>query len=65
MNEMPTTDNRDRLLALMRETELASHQVAALLGVHPVTVRNWMIGKYRVPQAALIALQAAKPRRKA
>lgn len=43
---------------LMQRHGLSSRQVAALVGVHPVTVRRWMTGKARVPQSALMVLQA-------
>ena len=50
--------NPDRLRAIMQQRGLTSRQVAALVGVHPVTVRRWMTGKSRVPQSALMVLEA-------
>jgi len=57
--------NAQRLRDLMRREGLTSRDVAELVGVHPVTVRKWMCGESRVPQAVLMVLdQTSRSRTK-
>jgi transcriptional regulator with XRE-family HTH domain len=50
--------NQQRLRDLMQREGLTSRQVAELVGVHQITVLNWMRGKYRVPLAAILLLES-------
>jgi transcriptional regulator with XRE-family HTH domain len=50
------TESKQRLRDLMQREGLTSRDVAELVGVHPVTVRKWMCGESRVPQAVLMVL---------
>ena len=52
--------NHQRLRDLMQREGLTSRQVATLVGVHPVTVRRWMTGRARVPDAVLMVLESRK-----
>jgi transcriptional regulator with XRE-family HTH domain len=48
--------NQQRLRDIMQREGITSRDVAELVGVHPVTVRKWMCGESRVPQAVLMVL---------
>jgi len=48
--------NQQRLRDIMQREGLTSRDVAELVGVHPVTVRKWMCGESRAPQAVLMVL---------
>jgi transcriptional regulator with XRE-family HTH domain len=51
-------NNQARLRDIMQRESLTSRAVATLVGVHPVTVRRWMSGQSRVPDAVMMVLDA-------
>jgi transcriptional regulator with XRE-family HTH domain len=53
-------NNQARLRDIMQRESLTSRSVATLVGVHPVTVRRWMTGRARVPDAVLMVLETRK-----
>lgn len=61
-NTLTATERLARLKALVKRRKCGSKELSNLCGVHQTTVCNWLSGKYPVPLATLLFLEAAYSR---